>query len=56
MLRPFMGPPEGLDVTEALVRAVAAELARHGGGNDTLNWLEAESILLDAWSRRPAAA
>ena len=45
VIRPTLGPVEGLDVTEAVVRAVAAELSRHHAGNDVLNWLEAEALI-----------
>lgn len=45
VLRPALNPREEIDVTEALVAAIAAELARRCGGNDQLNWLEAERHL-----------
>ncbi len=48
VIRPFLGPQEGLDVTETLIAAVAGELSRRYGGNETLNRLEAERLLLEA--------
>ncbi|MFN0132992.1 MAG: hypothetical protein ACKVW3_10780 [Phycisphaerales bacterium] len=34
-----------LDLTHALVAAVAHELWKDGGGNEVVNWLEAERIV-----------
>lgn len=56
VLQPMLGPREGLDVTEALTRAVATELWKLHGGNDVMNWLEAERLLgevLRSSERRP---
>ncbi|UCD76302.1 MAG: hypothetical protein JSV91_05140 [Phycisphaerales bacterium] len=48
MIRPFLGSGDGLDITDILVTAVARELGRRYGGNEALNRLEAERLLLDA--------
>ena len=45
VLRPMLGPHTGLDVTEAVTRAVAQELWNLHGGNDVMNWFEAERLL-----------
>jgi hypothetical protein len=37
-----------LDVTESLVGAIAAQLWKRFGGNDVVNWLEAERLLQQA--------
>jgi hypothetical protein len=37
-----------LDVTESLVGAIASQLWKHYGGNDVVNWLEAERLLQHA--------
>lgn len=47
VVHPFLGPEEGLDITDALVAALATELDRAYGGNETLNRLEAERLLLE---------
>jgi hypothetical protein len=41
-IRPFQEPQRELDLTHRLVSAVAEELWSHYGGNEQLNWLEAE--------------
>src|SRR5262245_54199637 len=54
VLRPMLGPRQGLDVTEAVTRAIAQELWNMHGGNDVMNWLEAERLLnefLGSWAR-----
>jgi hypothetical protein len=48
VIHPYFGPPEGLDVTGALIDAVARELQTRYGGNEQLNRLEAERLLEDA--------
>ena len=48
VIRPFFGPTEGLDITDVLIAAVSRELSRRYGGNEQLNRLEAERLLLDA--------
>jgi hypothetical protein len=48
VVRPMLGPAVGLDVTTAITRAVAEELWRLHGGNDVMNWLEAERLLAEA--------
>ena len=45
-IHPFHGPAEGVDVTEALVGAVALVLWKLQGGNEPVNRLEA-SVLLE---------
>lgn len=44
-IRPLADPGRELDITRTLVSAIAAELWRLYGGNETLNWLEAERHL-----------
>jgi hypothetical protein len=41
-IRPVLDPAQEIDVTDRLVAAIAGELWRLYGGNDKLNWLEAE--------------
>lgn len=45
VVSPLSNPTDAIDVTDALIRAIAQQLWQHEGGNDTLNWLEAELIL-----------
>lgn len=45
IIKPSLTPHLHIDVTNALTSAIAQELARAQGGNDVLNWLEAERIL-----------
>ncbi|MBL9030548.1 MAG: hypothetical protein JNM80_02425 [Phycisphaerae bacterium] len=42
-----------LDLTHALVSAVAHELWKHAGGNEVVNWLEAERIVAGLIAQRP---
>jgi hypothetical protein len=42
---PFHGPAEGVDVTDALVHAVALVLWKLHGGNEPVNRLEAAVLL-----------
>ncbi len=42
VIRPIQNPHREIDVTHRLVSAIAAELWRLYGGNEELNWLEAE--------------
>jgi len=42
VIRPSTAPDRELDITHALVAAVAAELWKASGGNDVVNWMEAE--------------
>lgn len=44
-IRPSAAPQEELDLTETLTAAVAYELWRRNGGNEVLNWLEAERFI-----------
>lgn len=45
IIKPSLTPQLHLDVTNAVVSTIAHELARVQGGNDVLNWLEAERAL-----------
>ena len=42
IVRPILDPNREIDLTHRLVSAIAEELWRLFGGNDTLNWIEAE--------------
>jgi len=42
VIRPLSDPTNEIDVTRPLVKAIAEELWRHYGGNDVLNWIEAQ--------------
>jgi len=42
VVTPVLAPEKPIDVTEALISAVAHELWRTRGGNEALNWMEAE--------------
>lgn len=44
-VRPSAAPDEEIDLTGRLVAAIAEELWKLHGGNDRLNWLEAEMHL-----------
>lgn len=44
-IRPSLDPHRELDVTKLLVAAIAQELGKQYGGNEALNWLEAEQQL-----------
>lgn len=66
IIHPLTEPEREIDVTHRLIAAIAEELWRHGGGNDHLNWIEAERhlrrivgceepCLLDGASTAPAA-
>ncbi|TVQ62776.1 MAG: hypothetical protein EA379_05030 [Phycisphaerales bacterium] len=48
-------PALEIDVTHRLVAAIAEELWRACGGNDELNWLEAEQHLMAIAQRMDAA-
>lgn len=41
-IRPMMDPRNEIDVRRLLVKAVAEEIWRRCGGNEVLNWMEAE--------------
>jgi hypothetical protein len=43
--RPSAPAADSGAVTDAMISAVANELSRFHGGNDVLNWLEAETLL-----------
>jgi hypothetical protein len=42
IVRPILDPQREIDLTHRLVAAIAEELWRLCGGNDKLNWIEAE--------------
>ncbi len=44
-IRPSLSPDREIDLTQALTAAVAHELWKHCGGNEVVNWLEAERIV-----------
>lgn len=48
VIHPEEGPAEGIDVTQGVVGVIASELWRLRGGNDVLNWIEAERLLIHA--------
>lgn len=50
-VRPSASPDRPIDVTHALVKAVAEELWRTTGGNDVLNWIEAERFVQSLMQR-----
>jgi hypothetical protein len=52
VLRPMLGPHDGLDVTQAVTRAIAQELWNLHGGNDVMNWIEAERLLVEFMNAR----
>ena len=58
-VQPSMDPRRELDLTHDLVSAIAGALWRHHGGNEQLNWLEAEQhlrrIALGEWAGPRAA-
>lgn len=45
IVRPLSDPQREIDLTDRLIAAIAEELWRLYGGNDRLNWLEAERHL-----------
>ena len=45
VISPVVDPQREIDLTQRLVAAIAEELWRHYGGNEELNWLEAEMHL-----------
>lgn len=45
IIRPMFGPSAGIDITHRVVTLIAQELWRLHGGNDVVNWLEAERLL-----------
>jgi hypothetical protein len=53
-IRPSAAPDQDLDLTPVLVKAVAEELWRRYGGNDVLNWMEAERFVAGLAAQRPA--
>ncbi len=55
-IRPLAEPRRELDLTHRLVAVIAEELWKRYGGNDTLNWLEAERHLQRLLAGRGARA
>ena len=55
-IHPFHGPTEGVDVTDALVGAIALVLWKLHGGNEPVNRLEALVLLERAMGRTVARA
>ena len=55
VIYPVHGPDEGVDVTEALVEAIAMILWKLQGGNEPVNRLEAEMLLEKAMVNRSDA-
>jgi hypothetical protein len=47
-----MAPDRELDLTKAITAAVAHELWKQGGGNEVVNWLEAERVVASLAVRR----
>lgn len=45
IIRPVQDAQRELDVTHSIVSAIAEELWRRYGGNEQLNWIEAERHL-----------
>jgi hypothetical protein len=45
VVRPAMEPQREIDVTQRLIAVIAEELWRTCGGNEQLNWIEAETHL-----------
>ena len=45
VIRPIQDAQREVDVTHSLVSAIAEELWRRYGGNEQLNWIEAERHL-----------
>lgn len=48
IVHPPAGPRGGIDLTERVVGVIADELWKRHGGNDVLNWIEAERLLIQA--------
>jgi hypothetical protein len=55
-IRPSADPTHDIDVTTCLVAALAAELWRRYGGNDVVNWLEAERHTAQLLTPRTSSA
>lgn len=60
IVRPAAEPQREIDLTRRLVSAIAEELWRRYGGNDVLNWAEAErhlaQIVGEARAKAPTTA
>lgn len=58
-IRPAAAPTKVVDLTQALTGAVAHELWKAAGGNEVVNWMEAERFvkaLARVWAEAPTAA
>jgi hypothetical protein len=55
-MRPSAAPDRELDLSHALVSAVAAELWRNFGGNEVVNWMEAERFVESLLMSGPTAS
>ncbi|MCA9294633.1 MAG: hypothetical protein KDA20_12550 [Phycisphaerales bacterium] len=53
-IRPLSQPTQELEITDRLIAAIADELSARFGGNEQLNWLEAERHLNDLLDRQNA--
>ncbi len=51
LVRPIAQPKRSIDATEAMTRAIAHCLWEQVGGNDALNWLEAERLVQEMLRR-----
>jgi len=51
LVRPLTAPEDPIDVTTAITRAIAHALWQRDGGNEVLNWLEAERVVADMLAR-----
>ena len=56
IVRPIVAPQREIDLTQRLIAAIAEELWRLYGGNEQLNWLEAELHLQHIVGETHAAA
>lgn len=56
IVRPIVDPQREIDLTQRLIAAIAEELWRLYGGNEQLNWLEAELHLQHIVGAARAAA
>jgi hypothetical protein len=56
LIRPMSGDGEVIDVTEAMISAIAYTIWERYQGDAQLNWLEAELLLQDLLNRRDPAS
>ena len=53
VVHPLFGTAaDGIDLTQRIIGLIASELWKLRGGNDLLNWLEAERLFEEAMSRK----